>query len=138
MPDDGVDDLVGATGISEQFREHRAQRDQNAHTRRSCAESGTERIEYIRKAFPPLRDDADGDSAEDQREERVKFGDRDQHDDERDARQCGDNQLPACCDRFGKLGIGRQDGDCRIHQFSCSVARASVEATYFSTIESML
>ncbi len=32
-------------------------------------------------------------------------------------------------DGFGQLGVGRQYGDCRIHRFSCSVARASVEAT---------
>jgi hypothetical protein len=30
VPDDGVDDLIGTTGVGQQFGEHRAQRDQDA------------------------------------------------------------------------------------------------------------
>ncbi len=35
----------------------------------------------------------------------------------------GKHQLPAGRDGLGQLGIGRQDGECRGHFFSCSVAR---------------
>ena len=68
-------------------------------------------------------DDADRQGAEDQRQERVQLGHRDQHDDDRDARERGEHQLPAGRDGLGQLGIGRQDGECRGHFFSCSVAR---------------
>ena len=59
----------------------------------------------------------------------MQLGDGDQHDDQRDARQRGQDQLPAAGDGFGQLGVGRQDGECRGHRFSCSVVRVADNAT---------
>jgi hypothetical protein len=111
VADDGVDDLVGATGVGEQFGEHRAQCNQDANARRGGAEAVTERVEDVADVLP--RDDAHGQCTEDQREKRVQLGDRDQHDDQRDGGQRGQDELPARCDGFRQLGVGRQDGGCQ-------------------------
>ena len=42
----------------------------------------------------------------DQREERVQLQHGDQHDDHRDAGQCGEDQLPAAGDGFDEVGPG--------------------------------
>ena len=39
----------------------------------------------------------------------MQLGDRDQHDDERDAGQRGQDQLPAGGDGFDQFGFGRQN-----------------------------
>ena len=109
VSDDGVDDLVGAAGIGEQFGEHRAERDQDADARRGGAESVGERRRGRREVL--ARDDAHGQGAEDQGEERVQLGDGDQHDDQRDTGQRGQDQLPAGGDGLGQLGVGRQEGE---------------------------
>src|SRR3954469_22676883 len=135
MADDGVDDLVGATGVGEQFGEHRAERDQHTYPGRGRAESIGEGFENITDVHP--RDDADGEAAENQRQERVQLRHRNQDDDERNACECGEHQLPARRDGLSQLGIGRQDGECRGHFVSCSVVRGADRARYASMIESM-
>ena len=74
VPDDGVDDLVGAAGVGEQFGEHRAEGDQDADACRGVAESLGERGQYGLEVL--ARDDADGEGAEDQRQERVQLDER--------------------------------------------------------------
>ena len=59
----------------------------------------------------------------------MQLGDRDQHDDQRDAGQRCKNQLPAGSDGFWQFGVGRQDGKCGGHRFSCSVVRVADNAT---------
>ena len=56
-------------------------------------------------------DDADRQGAEDQREERVQLDHGDQHDDQRDAGEGGQDQLPAGGDGFGELGRRRRGRD---------------------------
>ena len=69
--DDGVDDLVGAAGVGEQLAEHRAERDQDADAGGGVAEALGEAGDGRRSIGTP-GDDADGQRAEDQREERVQ------------------------------------------------------------------
>ena len=74
VPDDGVDDLVGAAGVGEQLGEHRAERDQDADAGGGVAEPVGERLEHVLQVL--AGDDADRQRAEDQRQERVQLDDR--------------------------------------------------------------
>ena len=67
--DDRVDDLVGTAGVGEQLGEHRAERDQRADARGRRTEAGGEAGDDVVDVLPG--DDADGEAAEDQRQERV-------------------------------------------------------------------
>ncbi len=71
------------------------------------AEPVAERVEDIADVLP--RDDAHGQGAEDQRQERVQLGHGDQDDDQRDTGQRGKDQLPAGGNGLDQLGVGRQD-----------------------------
>ena len=71
VADDGVDDLIGATGVGQQFGEHRTQRDQDADAGRRSAETLGEGLQYRLEVL--ARDDAHRQRAEDQREERVQL-----------------------------------------------------------------
>ena len=64
MSDDGVDDLVGPTGIGQQFGEHRAEGDQDADAGGGGAEPVGERLEHLLQVL--ARDDADRQRPEDQ------------------------------------------------------------------------
>ena len=108
MADDGVDDFVGAAGVCEQLGEHCTERDQDADTRRGGAEAVGERIQHRLEVF--ARDDADRQTTENQGQEGVQLDDGDQDDDDRNAGQRGQDELPAGGDRFGRLGVGGQHG----------------------------
>src|SRR5882757_3731375 len=101
MPNDGVDDLVGATGIGKEFGEHGAQRNEDSDASRGVAETLCERGQYGLQVLP--RDDADRECTEEQREEWMQLDDGDQYDDHRDTREEGQDQLPARGHRFGEL-----------------------------------
>jgi len=102
---DAVHDLVGSTGISKQLREHRTERDQDAHPGSGSAEPVAKRVEHVSDVLPC--DNADGDGAENQREEGMQLGDRDQYDNQRDTRQRGQDQLPAASYGFSQLSSGQ-------------------------------
>ena len=71
---DGVDDLVGTARVGEQLGEHRAEGDQGADARGRRTEAGGEAGDDVVDVLPG--DDADGQAAEDQRQERVHLGAR--------------------------------------------------------------
>ena len=87
VADDGVDDFVCAAGVGEKFGEHRTERDQHPYPRCGRTEPVGERFENVTDVHP--RDDADGQGAEDESQERVQLGHRDQHDDDRNAGKGG-------------------------------------------------
>ena len=119
--DDRVDDLVGTAGVGEQLGEHRAQRDQGADAGGRRTEAGGEAGDDVVDVL--AGDQADGEAAEDQRQERVHLGPGDQHHDQADGQQCGDHQLPPAGDGFDQrcwVGEGDEGGvhECSVHGWS--------------------
>ena len=99
MPHNGVDDLIGATGVREELCEHRTERDQDPDSGRGAAEPVGERLQYIRNRL--AGNNSHCEPAGHERQERVHLGDGDQHDDDGDADERGEDQLPPGGDRLG-------------------------------------
>ncbi len=104
MADDGVDDLVGAPpGIGQEFGEHGTQGDQDADSGGGGTEAVAERLEHLLEVL--ARDDADGQGAEDQRQEGMQVHHGDQDDDHGDTGEEGQDELPPPRrDRVASLG----------------------------------
>ena len=112
VADDGVDDLVGAAGVGEQFGEHRAERDQDADAGRGRAEPVGERLENVgrgsrrrrcRRSGAPKISARNGCSLATVISTTITAMPASERQD----------QLPAGCHRFGEFGVIRQDGDAR-------------------------
>lgn len=101
MADDGVDDLVGAAGIGQEFGEHGTEGDEDADTCGGAPEPVGERLQDRCQVL--AGDHTNRQLAKDQGEERMQLHHGDQHDDHRDAREEGENELTAGRDRLGKL-----------------------------------
>jgi hypothetical protein len=91
LGEDGVDDLIGAAGVGEQFAEDRAERDQDAHTGDGGAETGGEAGDGLVERGPG--EGAESERADGQGQECVQLELGDEQDDDGDARQYGDAQL---------------------------------------------
>ena len=119
-----VSTISSAPRVGQQFGEHRPECDQDADSGCGGTETVGERLEHLLQIL--ARDDTHGQCAEDQRQERVQFDDRDEDDDHRDTRQEGQDQLPSGGDRRGKRGRLRPGrwGSCAL---SCGAGNVVVD-----------